>query len=206
MSIVSKGRPKSEEKKQQIFKAAVDLFLDKGFDGTSMDEVAERAGVSKQTVYSHFNSKEDLFSHCISHKCISYEMSPEFIDPEEPCEDMLRRTAHRFSRLLLSPEAIRVKRICCANAESQPRLSQLFFDAGPQRMMDLLTTYLADQVRRGRLAIDEPDVAARQFLFMIQGEAQTRHLLNVTDNPLSQASIDHYVDRCVDLFLQAYRA
>jgi AcrR family transcriptional regulator len=203
MSTVLKGRPKSEEKKQQIFHAAVHLFLENGFDGTSMDEVAERAGVSKQTVYSHFQNKEELFSHCISHKCDCYGLSPELLDDDRPCADVLRATAHKFSELLLSPEALRVKRICCANAETQPTLSALFFEAGPKAMIDLLSDYLTRQSSSGRLEIDDPGTAARQFLYMIHGEPHMRALLNVPD-PTPAAEVKRYVDSCVDLFLKAY--
>lgn len=61
----SRGRPRDAEKNNAIVEAASLLFLEQGFDGTSMDEVAKRAGVSKQTVYSHFSGKEQLFSHVI---------------------------------------------------------------------------------------------------------------------------------------------
>ena len=205
MIEVARGRPKSEEKKQQIFHAAVHLFLENGFDGTSMDQVAELAGVSKQTVYSHFSSKEELFSYCISHKCEGHGLGSESMDPAAPVEQTLRQTAHRFSELLLSDEAVRVKRICCANAENQPELSKLFFEAGPHRMMGMLTAYLADQASRGRLAIDDPPTAARQLLFMIHGEPQLRALMNVPGPGPSKADTERYVDACVDLFLNAYR-
>jgi AcrR family transcriptional regulator len=204
MNTALKGRPKSEEKKHQIFHAAVHLFLSKGFDGTSMDEVAELAGVSKQTVYSHFQNKEELFSLCVSYRCDCFELSAEFVDPDESCETMLRRTAHKFSDLLLSAEAIGVKRILCANAETQPELSGIFFDAGPKAMMDMLTDYLTGQVKLGRLNIDDPATAARQFLFMIHGEQQLRSLLNVPGKPWTKDKIHRYVDNCVDVFLRAY--
>ena len=199
-----RGRPKSSKKRKQIFKAAVDLFLENGFDGTSMDEVAVRAGVSKQTVYSHFKSKEDLFTHCICEKCVSYELSEEFLDMDVPVVEMLRNIGHKFSNLLLSEEAIRIKRLLCFSAEQSPQLGEMFYQAGPKHMIDLLTVYLQKQSELGRLSIPDFRTAACQFLYMIHGEAHFCELMNVSSRPDAK-SIERYVDDCVDMFLRAHR-
>ena len=66
---MKKPRTKSEEKRQQIIEASTCLFSELGFAQTSMDKIAKKAGVSKQTVYSHFGSKDELFVNAISSKC-----------------------------------------------------------------------------------------------------------------------------------------
>lgn len=205
MNTVVRGRPKSLEKKQRIFEVAVELFLKNGFDNTSMDQIAEQAGVSKQTVYSHFRNKEDLFSACVCEKCVAYELTPEFLDRDQPCDQVLHKLGHRFNQLLMSPEAIGVKRILCATAEQQPRLSEVFFDAGPRNMIALLSDYLKEQNRKGKLKVDNPRVAACQFLYMIQGEANMRLLLNVPGK-IDRKMVDEYVDSCVGVFLRAHHA
>ena len=73
-------RSKSEEKRQQILSAASDLFLTRSFEGASMDQVAVAAGVSKQTVYSHFGSKEELFSAIIEYKLAIHDITDELFD------------------------------------------------------------------------------------------------------------------------------
>ena len=203
MSTATRGRPKSLEKKKRIFEVAVELFLKNGFENTSMDQIADQAGVSKQTVYSHFKNKEDLFSACVCEKCVAYELTSEFLDPDQACEVVLHKLGHRFNQLLMSPEAIGVKRILCATAEQQPRLSEVFFDAGPRNMIAVLTKYLQEQVKNERLKVDDPRVAACQFLYMIQGEANMRLLLNVPGK-IEQKKVEDYVDSCVALFLRAH--
>lgn len=203
MSTTVRGRPKSLEKKKRIFEAAVDLFLSNGFDNTSMDQIAEQAGVSKQTVYSHFKNKEELFSACVCEKCVAHQLTAEFLDRDRPCAQMLHELGHRFNQLLLSPEAIGVKRLLCATAEQQPRLSEVFFEAGPGNMIAVLADYLKDQSMRGRLKVEDPRMAACQFLYMIHGEAQMRLLLNVPGK-LDRKKIDSYVDSCVRVFLRAH--
>ncbi len=203
MSTAVRGRPKSLEKKKRIFEVAIDLFLTNGFDNTSMDQIAEQAGVSKQTVYSHFRNKEELFSACVCEKCIAYELTSEFLDPDQPCSETLHKLGHRFNQLLLSPEAIGIKRALCATAEQQPKLSEMFFEAGPKNMISVLTNYLETQSKAGKLSIDDPWTAACQFLYMIHGEAQMRLLLNVPGQ-IDLKKVDCYVDSCVDVFLRAH--
>ena len=180
------------------------LFLEKGFDGTSMDEIAERAGVSKQTVYSHFRSKEDLFSYCIAEKCVSYELSPEFLDLQRPVDEMLRVVGRKFTNLLHSDDAIHMKRLLCASAEQSPTLSRLYYEAGPRHMINLLTDYLRRQAGLGRLRLDNPRTAACQLLHMFLGETHLRRLLNL-EQTVDRPAVEAYVDSCVDMFLRAYR-
>ena len=203
MSAVVRGRPKSLEKKKRIFEVAIELFLANGFNNTSMDQIAEQAGVSKQTVYSHFRNKEELFSACVCEKCIAYELSSEFLDPNQPCSETLHKLGHRFNQLLLSPEAIGIKRALCATAEQQPELSEMFFEAGPNSMITLLAKYLQQQTDQGQLKVDDCWAAACQFLYMIHGEAQMRLLLNVPGK-IDLKKVDYYVDSCVAVFLRAY--
>ncbi len=63
---VKRGRPRSEEKRRQIMSAAMELFTSNGFEGTSVDDIAAAARVSKQTVYSHFGCKETLLGLAVS--------------------------------------------------------------------------------------------------------------------------------------------
>ena len=71
-------------KQEQILHAAGDLFLDLGFENTSMIKVAEAAEVSKQTIYSHFGSKEELFTAVINCKCVEHQITPELFNADSP--------------------------------------------------------------------------------------------------------------------------
>ncbi len=201
----TRGRPKSTSKKTQIYHAASNLFLEHGYDGVSMDLVAERAGVSKQTVYSHFASKETLFSACIRYKCADHELDDADLDPSLPVDQVLTKLVGKFNDLFHSDEAIKLKRLLHAHAESNPRLSEIFFEAGPALMIQSLERYLQSQVERNVLRIDDIPTAARQLLYMIQGEHLVRATLNVSGGPSAQSN-QQYLDACVDLFLKAYSA
>mgnify|MGYP001821313898 CR=1 FL=1 len=124
-SATKRGRPRSEEKRMQIMSAAMELFTLNGFEGTSVDDIAAAAGVSKQTVYSNFGSKEALFGLAISKKCEQSGMGSSEIDPQIPPERMLPEIARRFVKLITSPEAIRINAVCTANGETHPELSRM---------------------------------------------------------------------------------
>ena len=128
------GRPKDLAKRQAILDAAKDLFVRNGYASTSMDAVAAEAGVSKLTVYSHFNDKETLFSAAVVARC--EEQLPElFVDvaPNAPVEKVLLGIARGFQTLINSPESLELHRLLTALGTQDTQLPQGFFEAGPQR-------------------------------------------------------------------------
>ncbi|NRB70683.1 MAG: TetR/AcrR family transcriptional regulator [Xanthomonadales bacterium] len=198
----SRGRPRSEKKRENILAAATRLFTDRGYDGVSVDDIAQAAAVSKQTVYTHFDSKENLFGLAVAEKCRSSGMDAEAIDKNEPPETVIPALARRFVDLVTSPEALRVYAICTNSADSHPRLAELFYRHGPMATVAVLEGYLAAQHRLGRLQVPEPHAAAWQLLCMLKGEAHLRRQFGL--EPLSPAAEQAYIDRCVDVFLRAY--
>lgn len=200
----SPGRPRSEKKRVQIMNAAIELFTTNGFEGTSVDEIAARAGVSKQTVYSHYGCKETLFGLAVSTKCKTSGIDPESIDLAVPPDQMLPELARNFIELITSPEAVSVHAICTISADSHPELGQAYFERGPLNTVQAVADYLAAQHRAGNLSVDNPEHAAWQLLCMLKAEAQMRAQFNLdAKDPDELAS---YVDSCVAMFLRAYGA
>ena len=198
----SPGRPKSERKRKEILLAAVDLFTEKGYEGTSVDDIALAAGVSKQTVYSHYGSKEALFAQAVETKCRQSGIDPDLIDPGSPPGPVLLELGKRFMGLVTSPEAVRVNCVCTASAETYPELGRLFFVHGPRQTVEVVGDYLEKQSNQGRLSIDNPQEAAWQFFGMLKCEAQMRAQFNLDPQPSEE--IDAYIQSCVDMFLRAY--
>jgi TetR/AcrR family transcriptional repressor of mexJK operon len=198
-------RSKSEQKRQQILLSASDLFLNNSFGGVSMDQVAINAGVSKQTVYSHFGSKEELFSAIIEFKCAIHKHHGDLFDKQRPVHDVLRELAQHFSELLMSPEAISVFRLCVADTakNEHSKVAELFWLAGPKRLAEHFSHYLEQQNQMGTLHIDQPHFAAQQFLYMIKAEAYLMTALGQSDEK-SLNDLPAYLDSCVALFEKAY--
>lgn len=204
-SSAPRNRSRSEEKRRLIMMAAADLFMEQGFDVTSMGAIAERAEVSKQTVYSHFGSKEGVFVASVEDRCMMESLEPDFFCEQRPIADMLLELAHRFHRLLMSEGGVNVMRFCECNAVNHPNLSELFFNAGPANLQKMLESYLTQKTESGELNIDNPHFAANQLIFMINAESPMRQRLGI-EIKQSAEEIDAYLKSCVQLFLKGYSA
>ncbi|MEM1411333.1 MAG: TetR/AcrR family transcriptional regulator [Pseudomonadota bacterium] len=198
----SRGRPRSEEKRRDILAAATHLFTVAGYEGTSVDDIATAAGVSKQTVYSHFGNKENLFGVAVSEKCRESGVDADVIEMNQPPEVLIPQIARRFVGLVKSPEALRIYAICTNSTESHPRIAELFYLHGPKKTVDALAEYLRQQNEVGRLAIDDPAAAAWQFFCMLKGEAHMRAQFGLEGLPAEEE--EAYIDQCVAMFLRAY--
>ncbi len=197
------GRNKDEDKGNQILEAAGALFLNEGFSTVSMAQIARHAGVSKQTVYSHYGSKEALLSAAIEKKCADYEINSHTPDYDRPVRDYLHDFAQHFNDLVTSEAGIGIHRICIAEADKPSRIAELFWHAGPEPIKQQLTQYLEEQVKRGRLHIDNVQFAADQLLFMIKSDVHMRGVLGL---PTDQArrELPAYLESCLNVFMRAY--
>lgn len=193
-------------KRQAILQAAQTLFLRQGYDGSSMDAIATEAGVSKLTVYSHFNDKESLYIAAVKARC-ELELPSLIFDqsPDEPVETLLRRIGTAFTELANSPESIALHRLLLSSTGHELPLARAFYEIGPLRV----TAELAELLRRlsegGQLRIDNPQHAAEHFFCLLKGSANFRLLLGCGEPP-SAAESEHHVTEVVQLFTRAYRA
>ncbi|MFW9266318.1 TetR/AcrR family transcriptional regulator [Pseudomonas sp. NR3] len=199
------GRPKDLAKRQAILDAAKNLFLSLGYASTSMDAVATEAGVSKLTVYSHFNDKETLFSAAVIAKC-EEQVPPLFFEWVEgvPIEHVLLNIARGFNQLINSDESVNLHRLMVALGSQDPKLSTIFYEAGPQRMLCGMERLLSKVNQSGALSIDKPRNAAEHFFCLIKGAANFR-LLYGCDGPQDAEAAEAHVQEVVGLFMRAYR-
>lgn len=201
MQPLSKHR--SEEKHRQILQAAMRLFTEQGFEATSMEQIAQEAKVSKQTIYSHFGSKDVLFGAALHQKCDQHALSAEFFVEGEAPRTTLLRIAQAFSTLITTPEALAVYRTCLAQVDTYPQIAQRFFELGPNAMIERLARCLDEFHQRGLLNIPNTRYAATQFLMLCHGEQRYRAALHIYPL-LSPQQQDAYLNTCVDLFLKGY--
>ena len=200
---MTRTRTKNETKRKQILDAATCLFTEQGYAATSMDLIAKISDVSKQTVYSHFGNKEELFSAAISQKCHenNFNVLSE-VELDNPYETLLT-IAQRFFALISSKEALAVHRICAFESRTYPQLSALFYQAGPEKVIEELTKLMTRISQLTQYQIDNPNHAAVQFISMIKGEAWCRLELNL-ENTLSPPEVTDYLESSVRFFLRGY--
>ncbi|MBD8598062.1 TetR/AcrR family transcriptional regulator C-terminal domain-containing protein [Pseudomonas sp. CFBP 8772] len=199
------GRPKDLAKRQAILEAAKNLFIRNGYANTSMDAVAAEAGVSKLTVYSHFTDKETLFSCAVVARC-EEQVPALFVDVpvDEPVETVLLGIARGFQTLINSPESIDLNRLIIALGPQASSLTQVFFEAGPQRVLRELERFLRKLSGKNGLHFESPLDAAGHFLSLIKGVHHFRLLIGTGEIPDERAA-DHHARDVVALFLKAYR-
>lgn len=196
------GRPKSEEKADAIREAAACLFMTEGMGKTSMDAIAQAAGVSKQTVYSHFKSKDDLFRACIVSKVQMYGLDESQFDASAPLDEGLRRVGVQFLTLLSDPEVVQMFRLMIAEATTFPRVAQTFHETGPRATTDYVTTIFAHYLGCDR---ESPAAAqaTREFLSLVKGDFLIERLLG-TRAPISDDEVREHVNRCIELIKAVY--
>jgi len=189
-----RGRPKSEEKAAAIREAAGHLFMTEGMERTSMDAIAQAAGVSKQTVYSHFNSKDQLFRECVNAKVRQYGLEDSVIDPAAAVDSKLRRIGRQFLTLLCDPEVICMFRLMIAEAPGFPKVSASFHESGPLATIEFMTRIFAAHLEDG-----DPAIARRaggEFASLLKGEFLLSMLLGTRER-IADDEIDAHVDRTV---------
>ena len=200
-----RGRPKDLDKRNAIMEAAKSLFLEEGYAGTSMNHIAQKAGVSKLTLYSHYAHKEDLFRQCVISKCEEYTPDTLYtLDDRAPLAPQLSKLGMAFNRMLLSDEAINLYRMMAAEARQTGTLGALFFATGPQRTLDQFESLLLVAIRRGELQVPHRGRAAKHFFSLLQGDHQIRAVMGER-RPTAQ-ELRRHVNDAVAVFLKAYRS
>lgn len=198
------GRPRDESKRAAILAAAQRLFIANGFTGTSMDAVAEAAGVSKLTAYNHFGSKQELFAQSVAAKCQSV-LGPLDIShlAGHDVRDCLVAFGRAFLSLILDPQAMAVHHLIVAERERAPELGQLFFENAVNPTAGKLATLIARHEEAGHIEVgDDPAVGAMDLLGLWRGRPFMMRELGA--EPLDDMALAAHVAHCVDLCLRAW--
>ncbi|MBL4614479.1 MAG: TetR/AcrR family transcriptional regulator [Magnetovibrio sp.] len=192
---------RSEQKRLAIIEAARKIFLDKGFDGASMDVIAETANVSKRTVYNHYASKEALFGDVMLGMCqAKMDAMLLTLSPSDDMAEALTEFGSNFVNQILEPEGKALLRILVAHVDRFPELGQAFFDNGAKEVIATVAEYLRIQTQAGLITVDDPQDAAGSFLTSLHGEFFFRVLVTVAPPP-EPAQVQKMVAAAVQRFL-----
>lgn len=199
MSTASANLTSSQLKQAQILQGALKIFLQQGYEGTSMDRVATAAGVSKITIYKHFQDKEGLFTALIEQVTAQrFEAVFGTLSLEDRPQIVLRKVATRLLDLLaVDAEYLDFLRLIIGESGRFPALAQLFFQALPQRAWGVLGDYFA---RHPELGHTNPEAAARIFTGTLISYVITQKLLHgQAILPMSQTVI---IDNLIELIVR----
>ena len=187
------GRPKSAEKREKVLDAATDLFLSSGYSGCSMEMVAKQSGVSKQTVYSHFNNKEALFLAVIELKCAEYQLDGRQLELNNlELTAVLKESGLQIIKLLHDHKVIAMYRVVIGEVNSNPRVAELFYQAGPKHSLGNLAKCFF-KFAKPRISEDLSKQCAVTFFNLLEGEFHIKSILGL-DFALTEAEQLEHVD------------
>jgi TetR/AcrR family transcriptional regulator, mexJK operon transcriptional repressor len=203
------GQGRSARKRQAIMAAATSLFLRNGYQGTSMDDIAALAVVSKQTVYKNFADKERLFTDIVlgiaasSDKIIKTMINA--LSGADDLEQALTGLARRYLSGVMRPHVLQLRRLVIAEADRFPVLARGYFERAHARAFTALAAAFGDLARAGLLRIDDPLMAASHFAYLVLSIPQERAMFRAGEQ-FTAAELEQFADAGVRVFLAAYRA
>jgi AcrR family transcriptional regulator len=182
------------------------VFLERGFEAATLDEVIRRAGGSRATLYAQFGDKAGLFAAIIADMCeqLSEPLRAEIANAVRSPEETLRALAAALMRVLMSAEGLALYRLVIGQSVRFPELGRQVFEAGPQVGATILAAYLRQQTKAGRLRVRDPELSARHFLEMVKGDLHTRALFGLA--PPSRAEIARCVGEAARTFVAGLQA
>jgi len=198
----------SARKHKAIVEAATALFLSKGYQGTSVDEIAALAAVGKQTVYKHFADKQRLFSEIVLGNIATAEgFTSAAADILRDTSDLgrdLREVARRYLAVVMQPSVIQLRRLVIAEADRFPELARTYYERVPGHTLASLGSCFHDLAERGLLQTDEPALAATHFAWLVLGQPLNQAMFCGYNGPFGASELDHLADAAVRVFLAAY--
>jgi len=204
-TVNQSGRPKDLEKRARILQAAKAIFLKSGYHGTSMNLIAQEAGVTKLTVYNHFQDKVNLFICAITETCEETLCTKQFdLDTSADFYQTLFIVCSRALQIIYSPEALKLDHVLLELAAEQNPLALQFFEASHTRMENQLAEFFQKAAQLGFIQADDPIYQTELLLTLLLGVRHHKVLLGITAAPNAQ-ELEQIIRDAINLFLLKYR-
>jgi TetR/AcrR family transcriptional regulator, mexJK operon transcriptional repressor len=203
----SGGRPSHDEamrRNARLIEIAASMFMERGFEATSVDAVAEAAGIGKATLYARYKDKGELFAAVLQRKIDRWLAMNETDERAATgrIEDVLLARARRTVAVALTPEAVAINRIVMAESARFPTLAKLVHEQGWQRSNAAVAALLDQFVANGQIQVEDTNVAADLFLSLVIGRQTRLAMLGIETDP---GQIDQRMKAAVNLFLNGVR-
>ncbi len=204
------GRPTrvaAAQRDERLLKVAAMMFMERGFDATSMDAVAETAGVGKATLYTRYRDKEalfaDVFLQQINRVLAPFDLATLQTSSVEDIEETLYRVGCQLLARSLAPEVVSINRILISQALRFPELARLAHQEGWSRSLEMVGRILSGFAAGGVIRIADPELAADMFLCLVVGRTTRTATFNL---PLpDKTALEQRVRFAVKVFLDGVR-
>ena len=205
-------RGPSQVKRRRILDAAFDAFLAHGFASTTLEQIAESAQVSRQTVYAHFDSadlgvKEAVFTTMVESRVGDAEREEHPLVASMPDSDDLEQDLTEFARhhlrTVLAPDLVRLRRMILGETERFPALARTWFTHGPLASYELFEGWFDVLHRRDLLHAPDPRTAAEMFNWLVLSAPLNDAMAR--PDATTDIDLDRHAGEAVRVFLAAYR-
>lgn len=193
-----------------ILDAAQGLFVEGGYDGVSLEQVGRAAGVTRQTVYNRFGSKDAVFRAVIDRhwRVVKAEAEACFSDKLEEATDpaeVLRGYARALARFVTETDQVTFTRLVIAESRRQPWIAEAFYRVGKAPLVEAFARCLSHLTQRKVLSCPDPVLAALQFMGIVQEFIIWPHVMSIGPALAQLPSHDVAIDEAVAMFLARYR-
>ena len=199
-------REEAARRAERVVEVAAKMFLDRGFDATSMETVAEKAGIAKPTLYAWYRDKAELFT-AVLRRLIEHFVSPLGSRQHDlegtDAETALTEIGRHVIAVGWSPGALAVRRIVTVQAERFPELERLAHEEGWLAAVEGVARVLAHYVERKEISVGDPELAADMFLNLVLGHAPK--MGRPLRYPRTREAMERRVQAAVRLFLEGVR-
>jgi TetR/AcrR family transcriptional repressor of mexJK operon len=198
---------RSTRKRRAITEAATVLFLQRGYLGTSVDQIAALAAVSKPTVYRFFADKEQLLTEIVlgtlDDRGDPFRAQLAALARSDDLTPDLCRLARDYITVVTQPAGLALRRLVIGASHQLPELAQAYYRRAQERTLGTLAGVFAALAERGLLEIDDPTTAASHFAFLVLGRALDKSLF-CPEQPFTAAELQDQADAGVAAFLAVY--
>ena len=195
---------KRGKRREAILAAAHALFVEKGFESTTLNDIVRRSGGSLATLYDMFENKPGLLRALVRERCLSIDGALDHaIASRLPYREALRSMADEMLDRFLDPTYIGLFRIVVAQCAAHPDLGRQIYDAGPAVCQTRAAEYFAAQIEAGTLAADDPMTVSTMFFQMVCGQFHTQLVFGLTIEMSAEERIRH-LDYVLPIFVRAF--
>jgi AcrR family transcriptional regulator len=203
-AVPSRKVPRGERRKLELIDIAERMFLDRGFAETTMQMIAKAAGASKETLYRHFSSKEQLFAGIVDRKARELSGPDSALARGGTPETVLFDLGTGLLNMVLRSPSSSLFRILVSEAPRTPELGDVFYARGPGQNARRLAAYLAAATRRGELRCADPQRAARLFFGSVVSHYHLHCLVQPNWKRPGEREVRAHVRAAVAMFLATY--
>lgn len=188
----------------QVLEGARQIFMRDGFEGASVDDIAQAAGVSKATLYSYFPDKRLLFMEVARCECAEQaDQTSVEITADAGARKVMTYVAERIMNFTTSQMGLQMYRICVAESVRFPELGEAFFSSGPEVMVARLSEYFEQAEALGELFIPDKRLASFQFAEMCKSDMWLQMILGLRTE-ITPEERRRVIEGAVDMFMARY--